>query len=148
MKEQEYIESRLEDQIAWYDAQSIQNQKRYRGLRFLEIVLASSIPVLSLTFEVFEFPGKYHTLVFGCVGVIMSVLASILAIGKYQELWQSYRTTCESLKKEKFLFFAGSRPYDSENRYTLLVERIESLISKENTNWSELITANKERGEK
>ena len=148
MNEQEYVENRLEDQITWYDTKSIQNQKIYKRLRFLEIILASSIPVLSMTFEAFDFPDKYHTVVFGCVGVVISVLASTLALGKYQELWQSYRTTCENLKKEKFLYFAGSRPYNIEKRYTLLVERIESLISKENTNWSELITAGEEGDKK
>ena len=147
MKEQEYVENRLEHQIIWYDAKSIQNQKMYKMLRFLEIILASLIPVLSMTFEAFDFPDKYHAVVFGCVGVVMSILASTLALGKYQELWQSYRTISENLKKEKFLYLAESRPYNNEDRHTLLVERIESLISKENTNWLELITVDEE-GEK
>ena len=50
-------------------------------------------------------------------------------------------TTCESLKKEKFLYLAEARPYDKSDRFNLLVERVESLISEENTNWSELITS-------
>lgn len=146
MQEQEYIEKRLEDQISWYDKKSIANQSLFKRLRILEIVFATLIPLLSIAFEVFNFLNDYHALIFGVIGLIISVLASIISFGKYQELWQSYRTTCESLKKEKFLFYAKARPYAKNNRYVLLVERVESLISKENTNWSEMI--NSEENEK
>lgn len=141
MKEQEYIEKRLEDQINWYDRKSIANQNIFKRLRISEIFFAALIPLLSIAFEVFNYLNNYHALIFGVIGLMISVLASIISFGKYQEFWQSYRTTCESLKKEKFLFYAKARPYDKSNRYVLLVERVESLISKENTNWSEMINS-------
>ncbi|HFC76762.1 MAG TPA: DUF4231 domain-containing protein, partial [Candidatus Moranbacteria bacterium] len=42
----------------------------------------------------------------------------------------------ESLKHEKYLFLTKSEPYDIDEPFKLLVQRVESLISKENTNWS------------
>ena len=49
--------------------------------------------------------------------------------------WIEYRSTCESLKHEKFLFLSGAEPYCEENSYHLLVQRVEGLISKENSEW-------------
>ena len=138
----EYIEKRLDDQINWYDKKSLVNQKMFKQLRMSEIILAALIPLLSIAFEVFSFLNDYHSFILGVIGLAISVLASIISFSKYQEIWQSYRTTCESLKKEKFLFYAKARPYNKNNSYSLLVERTESLISKENTNWSEMINSN------
>jgi Protein of unknown function (DUF4231) len=49
--------------------------------------------------------------------------------------WIEYRATAESLKKEKFLFLTQTDPYDKDDAFHLLVERVEALLSKENTEW-------------
>ena len=36
----------------------------------------------------------------------------------------------------KYLFLTGTEPYGCEESFSLLVERVESLISVENTTWS------------
>ena len=48
-------------------------------------------------------------------------------------------TTVEQLKHEKFLYLTDIKPYDSENKFPALVERIEGLISKENSSWSQSV---------
>ncbi len=39
------VRARLEDQIAWYDAMSQQNQRRFKQLKVCQIVVAAGIPV-------------------------------------------------------------------------------------------------------
>jgi hypothetical protein len=39
---------RLNDQLGWYDRKSGSNQKRYRDIKAVQLVLAGSIPVFSL----------------------------------------------------------------------------------------------------
>jgi hypothetical protein len=73
----------------------------------------------------------------GLLGVAIAAIAAILGLYNFQENWIKYRTTCESLKKEKFKFLTQVSPYDGDNAFTLLVEHVEGLISKENTDWSQ-----------
>ncbi len=146
MKEEGYMTDRLDDQINWYDKKSTQNQSMFKRLRITEIVIATLIPVFGLIFEVVNFEQSLSNLLFGGLGIVITAIASIASFGKYQELWQSYRVVCESLKKEKFLYLAEARPYDKPERFSLLVERVESLISKENTNWSELLNSKGNEG--
>ena len=57
-------------------------------------------------------------------------------LGQHHENWLEYRTTCESLKHEKYLFLTRTEPYDSNAAFALLVRRVESLLSKENSAWA------------
>ena len=49
-----------------------------------------------------------------------------------------YRTACESLKQEKYLFLTNTPPYhmDGDENQQLFVQRVETLVSKEIINWS------------
>jgi Protein of unknown function (DUF4231) len=47
----------------------------------------------------------------------------------------SYRATAEALKAEKFLFLTQTQPYDKEDAFHLLVQRVESLLSRESSEW-------------
>lgn len=137
MTPDEYIEKRLQDQIDWYDNKSLDNQKKFKRLRIAEIVAAALIPFLSglvLSIHSFSLTG---TIIVGVLGIAVTIIASILSLGRHQEHWIEYRTTCESLKKEKFLFQTGVEPYTSEDAFHLLVQRVETLVSKENTNWAQ-----------
>jgi hypothetical protein len=76
-------------------------------------------------------------------GWLAVIIAALVAIGttilktfKYQENWINYRTTCETLRKEIHFYRAPLGDYrDSDDREALFVERVESLISRENTMW-------------
>jgi hypothetical protein len=47
-----------------------------------------------------------------------------------------YRSTCEELRHEKYLYHGKAGPYaTAETPYALLTERVESLISKEHAKW-------------
>jgi hypothetical protein len=46
---------------------------------------------------------------------------------KFQEQWLKYRTTAESLKKEKYLFQTRVEPYDVADPLPVLVQRVKTL---------------------
>jgi hypothetical protein len=127
----EYIEQRLDDQINWYDQKSSTNQIWFKRLRFAEIVAAAIIPFLS------GFAGGSLAIkiAIGALGVVVAVIASLLALLHFQEHWINYRAKAEALKTEKFLFLTQTQPYDKEDAFHLLVQRVEALLSKENTEW-------------
>lgn len=132
MEQNEYINQRLEDQINWYSRKSSYNKKWTLSLRIIEITFAAIIPFIAGLGE--KIP--YNAFIIGSCGIIISISAGLSALNKYHENWIEYRTTSESLKHEKYLFLTKTNPYDSENAFQQLVIRVESLISKENSQWS------------
>jgi hypothetical protein len=140
MNQEEYLSQRVDDQINWYDKKSMINQKRFKRLRIIEIIFAALIPLLS------GYTDTIHELqyVLGILGCLVAVIAGLLGLSKYQENWIEYRTTCESLKHEKFLFLTQSSPYHSTDAFQLFVNQVESLISTENSKWSQHIIEKRE----
>ena len=130
---EEYVEQRLTDQISWYDRKSSTNQRWFKWLRFVEIVAAATIPFLS-GFAGDSFPIK---IAIGALGVLVAVLASLLGLLHLQEHWIEYRATAESLTREKFLYLTQTEPYDKDDAFHLLVQRVEALLSKENADWAQ-----------
>jgi len=127
----DYLEQRLDNQIDWYSDKSSRCKVWYRSLRIIEIVAAAIIPLLSGMDNLL-----YSNWIIGGLGMLIAISAATGSLFKYHENWIQYRATSEALKHEKFLFLGGSAPYDEENAFQLLVQRVEGLISKENTNWT------------
>lgn len=131
----EYLQQRLEDQINWYSKKSSVCQTRYKALRIIEIVSAAIIPLLSGMGD--KVPcGPW---IIGSLGVLIAIAAAAGSLFKYHENWIQYRATSEALKHEKFLFLGRVTPYDGENYFPVLVQRVEGLISKENSTWTQNI---------
>jgi len=65
------------------------------------------------------------------------VIASLLGLLNRQEHWIEYRATGESLRREKLLFHTQTEPYDKDDAFHLLVQRVEALSSKENAEWAQ-----------
>ncbi len=136
MNEAEFLKTRVDDQISWYDMKSHYHQKWYRGLRVVEIVAAASIPFLAGYIS--DAAPLFRTFV-GLLGLAVAVITGVVSLCQFQENWVQYRTTCESLKHEKFLFLTKTEPYNVDTPFPLLVQRVEAMISKENTTWSQYI---------
>jgi Protein of unknown function (DUF4231) len=122
---------RLEDQRKWYSARSRRAQRLYKWIKGIEIVAAALIPFFSgLKFLHFAF-------VVGALGVLITILEGILQLNQYQQIWTMYRATSEALTHEKYLFLALAGPYAAAgiNPAVLLAERIETIMSQENTKW-------------
>jgi hypothetical protein len=133
LSESEYFQQRLDDQIDWYDRRSGSNQKAFKRLRLVEILTAATIPVLAG----FSQGSQSFALATGIAGMIVTVIAGILALYRFQENWRDYRATSEALKQEKFLYLARARPYDGEQHFETLVQRVEALLSRETNQWTE-----------
>jgi len=125
------IMDRLEDQIGWYDRNSLANQRYFKRIKMVEIAAAAIIPFLSA----FSHPRVMW--VTGGLGVLITVLEGMLHLNQYQQNWIAYRSTCESLKHEKYVYLGKAAPYASAgDPHALLAERIESLVSQEHAKWA------------
>lgn len=133
MDESSYIKERLDDQIEWYSKKSTDSQRKFKFFKTIEILSASSIPVLS----VFSQKGQI-TWIIAIAGAVITIIESWLAITKYHENWIDYRSVCETLKHEKYMYLTRTGVYNTDKPFKLLVERVESIISKENLNWANL----------
>jgi len=133
--EMDPVMARLEDQIGWYDRKSLSNQKAYKRIKTIEIIAAALIPFLG------AFSKDVPNIVWlsGALGVLITVLEGLLHLNQYQQNWSAYRSTCESLKHEKYVYLAKASPYNGiADPHALLAERVESLVSQEHAKWASM----------
>jgi len=125
------IMERLENQIEWYDNKSRSNRRWFKRIKVIEILGAALIPFLAaVTFH-------YDKLVTAGIGVLITILEGLLHLNQYQQLWNDYRSTCEALRHEKYLYLGNAGPYaTAPNPHALLAERIESTVSQEHAQWT------------
>lgn len=123
---------RLENQREWYSKKSAVNQKWYKSLKLIQIVLAAAIPIIALI-------GTPDTkFIVAMFGALIAILEGVQQLYQFHALWTDYRSTAEHLKHEKYLFLSLSGPYRELTRdeaLLLLAERIEEHISKEHAKW-------------
>lgn len=135
MTEAEYIETRLNDQIDWYDGKSQWHQRYYKRFKNCEMVLGALVPVLML----FVSDYFWAKVAISCFGSGIVVLGGMQGTNKFQENWLEYRSVCEALRHEKYLYLTRAGAYDgAEKSFSMLVERVESIISHENINWAQI----------
>ncbi|BBO80470.1 hypothetical protein DSCO28_10360 [Desulfosarcina ovata subsp. sediminis] len=123
---------RLQDQMKWYSKESAKNKQRYYQLKICQIILASLIPIISLS----GYP--ITKLIMALFGAAIAIIEGIQQLLQYHSLWLGYRSTNEQLKHEQYLFLSLSGPYRNlnyEEGLLLLAERIEEHISKEHAKW-------------
>ena len=141
---------RLEDQIAWYDQKSQASQRRYKRLKLAQVFIAGLIPLAAL----FSIPIDYFKLITAILGLLVLIIEALQQLNQYQQNWISYRSTCEALKHEKYLYLAAAGPYgiaeDQRKRIAVLADRIEGLISQEHAKWvsaqEQSLAAKKDKG--
>lgn len=131
MTPDDYVKDRVDDQIAWYAGKSRANQHGYRVLKIIELVAAALIPFLAGMGD--AIPASAWLL--GALGVIVAACAGIGGIYHHQENWIAYRTTAEALKQEKYRFLTGTTPYDGDAAFATFVQRVETLVARENAEW-------------
>jgi len=118
---------RLEQQIAWYDRESTQSQHWFKGLKVVQIVTAAAIPVAAA--------ASAPLTLLGAGGALIVVLEGLQQLQQYQENWITYRSTCERLRAERFLYLSRAGPYAAGDGEALLAARVEGLVSQENAAW-------------
>lgn len=131
MSERDPMMEHLDEKIAWYDGKSLASQRAFKRMKAIEILIAALIPLLA------ALDPSPIAIATGVLGVLVTVLEGTLHLNQYQQNWINYRSTCESLKYEKYIYLAQAPPYaNAPNPYALLTERIGSLLSQENIEWT------------
>ena len=136
----DYIKERLNDQIQLYSKRSKYYKRFYYGFNIALLVISSTSSIISyliLKYKQLEFLTILGTVLTATIPIIVGVDKLM----KCQELYTTYRSTCERLKQEKILFQNGAGEYENlsiEKRNSLLVNRCESIMSHENSNWTQL----------
>lgn len=132
---QKYINERYDDQITWYDKNSLKNKNYYEIFQGALIIFSAITPVL-IAIQMDPIISSYLKWFPIFTSVFVAILASILKTFKYQEKWLNYRTISETLKKEIHFYNGNIDDYDGvEDKEALFIGRVESIISRENTSW-------------
>jgi len=145
--DEEYIKNRLDDQMNWYSRKSSLNKTKYLRYKRIEFIIASIIPVIISLNTMADFKAKvwegvlemaYADLLqivaaFG--GVVLVIINKFVELEEYYKFWKEYRLTAEALLHERFLYMTRSEPYDEDDAYPLLVEKVESILNKEKQQW-------------
>jgi len=139
--ESKYLKDRVDDQINYYDAQSKKGRDWYKNLTAVQIISGAIIPFISG----FSQEISYSEWIVAVLGITVTISTAFLSLNKYQERWINYRTTCETLKHFKYLYTTRSIPYDQDDAFSKFVNDIESVISKENSDWDSYIRKQSER---
>jgi hypothetical protein len=124
---------RLEDQIDWYDRKSTLHKNYFNALKVIAIVAAAVIPFLAAL----PLEAQLSRVTAAALGAVIVIIEGIQQLFQLHTNWLLYRSTCESLKHEKYLFLAGAGPYAAAgDPHSLLAERIEALVAQEHAKWT------------
>lgn len=141
-----YINQRLDPQIDWYDKKSVTCQRKYKVSQIIEIICASIIPLLA------GYSSKHFLLpiIIGVLGSVIAIIESITKLNKYHENWIQYRSTCELLRYQKYLYLSQSYPYNTvdETIDNIFVKNVENIISSENNQWKNINNEREENNNK
>jgi hypothetical protein len=137
MSQPDFAMERLEDQINWYDKKSGYNQKLFKAMKTITIIVSLAIPLFAAFASYRSMDGKLVALIAGVLGALIALLEGIQQLNQYQHNWITYRSTAEGLKHEKYLYLSNAGPYAAAgNAKTLLAERVESSVSQEHAKWA------------
>jgi hypothetical protein len=136
-----YISERLDEQISWYGKKSAYNKLRFRICQLIIIVASAVIPIINLGIPLTQ-GNPYHALgITAILGAIITIVTALSQLDTYFETWVLYRTTAEALKRERFLYLNSAADYSGlpgEAKNKLLVERVEAMLSSENSKFLSL----------
>lgn len=129
----DYLKSRYEKQVAWYSNKSALNKRWFLGVSIYIVIISTIVPILMLVLDTSFLATKLF------IAVLSSTVAIAVGINnllKFQDNWISYRTTSETLKKERSFFLGHVGDYaQASDKEALFIERVEATISRENSLW-------------
>lgn len=130
----EYLEKRYYDQLEYYSSSSKKNQKRYKNIQWILIILSTVTTILAALPKTDHFDLKYLVVV---TAALVTILTSGLKTFQYQELWVNYRSFAEQLKPEIYYYNFGVGDYGKAgvDKESLFVTRVEQILTKEHTEW-------------
>jgi Protein of unknown function (DUF4231) len=124
-----YFRTVLDGQHKWYDKNAGKQKRRYLAFAICVIVLGALISLLPMLKEDWV---PYLTATLGAAVAISRAVDTLLRPG---ETWQAYRKAAEGMKREYRLYLNNADVYaaapDEASAYSLLVERVETIIAEE-----------------
>lgn len=124
--EEDYLNFRVGYQFNFHNLKSGKYKTRYFFFRTTNLILSTSIPILSMINESNFFWIKLSIAI---VGTIIAINEGLLRLNKYHENWIQFRNIAESLKREEVSFsFKRGEYKNSDDPFGLLVERVESIL--------------------
>ena len=132
MTTEEYMSSRVDDQLRYYENKAGQAKKKHYRMQVLIIMLGVIVPVvINLPQELFRTDVVYRVVITS-LSVLLGVLSGLAGFFNFGDNWLSFRATEEMLKQEKYLFLTKSGIYlKNENAFEHFVSRIETILASE-----------------
>jgi hypothetical protein len=131
-KFEEYLKQRYRKAIEYYETQATANKKLYHRFQWSVIIISAVMPVLVVSTHQTE----YFRWGAAVLSLLLAIGTSALKAFKFQENWMNYRQMAETLKQETYFYEAGIGAYlKGTDKQALFVDRVESLISRENAIW-------------
>jgi len=133
----EYLEKRYFDQMEYYSKASSKNQKKYKNFQWILIILSTLTTIMAAMPRPVDGKGFDFQYAIVISAAVVTILTSALKTFQYQELWVTYRTTNEQLKPEIYYyqFNVGEYGKPGVDKESLFVTHVESILSKEHSNW-------------
>ncbi len=127
MEQEKYIKERVKDQIEWHSKKSTLYKRCFLGLSVISLVISV---VVSATIKSDNHISFYLSLA-------IPVCTGLMAIFRFQEKWNIYRNTAESIKSEFYKFETKTGAYSTENSFNIFVEKIEIILNNNNQKWTD-----------
>jgi hypothetical protein len=122
---------RIREQSAWYGKNARHNRSTYITFKMVEIVMAASIPIVSVAVA-----GDLQRWTSAILGALIGIIEAILQLGQYHQNWLTYRATREALRREDFLHSAKAGPYSGQaDPDAVYAERADMIMSGESSKW-------------
>jgi hypothetical protein len=122
---------RIRAQSDWYGKKARSNRSTYMAFKIVQIVMAASIPVVSVAVA-----GGVQRWTNAILGALIGIIEAVLQLGQYQQNWLTYRATREALRREDFLHSAKAGPYSGQTDLDgIYVERADAIMSGESAKW-------------
>ena len=128
----DYMKGRVDDQLKYFDSNSIKNQRAYRRLK-LTAIACNILTTMTIALA-FTVPEAYKV----AMGILALVLSTVV-LGTYQleefqnyaAKWEKFRLVAEQLKSERYMFLNRVGVYSSADENANrgeFVERVEGTI--------------------
>lgn len=131
----EQLSKRLAHELYTYANRAVFYKKIYYILTFATIIC----PALILVTNVFSTNLiSIPAVIVGALSSLSSIAAGILAAANIRDNWLTYRSNCELLKEEVFLYTTASIPYDNKDPLVnekLFIEKVFTLYHNEYSMW-------------
>jgi hypothetical protein len=139
----EYLDQRVNAQIDWYENKAAMNKRIYTKLQVASIICGSLVPILTVvTFDRAEFVIR---LLIALLGSSVAVISAVTTLHKFEDNWVKYRTAAQLLTREKQFMLTQTKPYNSENAFTIFVQNCEAILAAENSQWHQMFSAKTEK---